>query len=110
MPRPTLFLLLLTFAFAFVSAAAQADEKLVLVYRLVTKKTVHIDDAKKAKDYESALKSLKVDVTVNAHGDHTDVSFVCPNWLEREYADHDACLKWQNWLRQLGFEAKHEHR
>ena len=70
---------------------------------------VRADDAATAKSYAQSLKKLGCDHRLDGHAGHFDLTMNCPKWRDAEFPDHGAAHKWQDWLKSLGFETKHEH-
>lgn len=89
--------------------AAHAQEEAVVHYRLVGWKSAHFDDARSARSFEEAIKRIGCETRQEQHNGHIDVTYRCPQWRSISASNDDAAHRWQNWLRQNGFETRHEH-
>lgn len=98
-----------TVAVAAGPGVAQAAEKFTVTYRCVKWKTLHFDDAEKAKLHYDTVKKLGCEAKQDDHGGHIDVSYRCEKWRELALKDHDATHRWEKWLKAAGFETKHSH-
>ena len=104
----TLFLIIVGFvALCLGAGIVSAGE--VVKFRLPKEKTVHLKDESTAKSYAQSLKKLGCDHRLDGHAGHFDLTMNCPKWRDAEFPDHSAAHKWQDWLKSLGFETKHEH-
>ena len=90
------------------NTVAAAHQEIV-AYRLVNAKTMHVDDAATARQYEAALKNLGCETRLDGHAGHFDLTYRCSQWQSAQFASHDAAHKWQHWLASLGFEVSHRH-
>ena len=88
---------------------AQAAEKFTVTYRCVKWKTIHFEEAEKAKLHYDTVKKLGCEAKQDDHGGHIDVSYRCEKWKEIALKDHDAAHRWEKWLKAAGFETKHTH-
>jgi hypothetical protein len=88
------------------AAAAHAE---IVAYRLVNAKTMHLDTAASAQQYEAALKNLGCETRLDGHAGHFDLTYRCSQWQTAKFDSHDAAHKWQDWLASLGFEVSHQH-
>lgn len=107
--RMVLAVALTTLAGAFFTLSASAQDKELVQYRLVAERSIHMDDAAIASQYQKSLTQLGCQAKVENHGDHIDLVYHCPSWRQVEFNDHAAAHKWENWLRALRFEVKHAH-
>ncbi|MFK7735786.1 MAG: hypothetical protein AB8B50_07155 [Pirellulaceae bacterium] len=78
-------------------------------YRLADWKSRHIHDNNELAQLLALYRGLGCEVTTSGHDGHTDVKARCPEWMEIQIKSHDAANAWQKFLRDMGFEAKHEH-
>lgn len=78
-------------------------------YLLPNWKTIHSRDAAQMSELVALMKGLGCEVRTEDHGGHKDVSVRCPQWKHVEVASHQAAAGWQDWLRNNGFETRHEH-
>lgn len=81
-------------------AAAEA-----VAYRMTAWKTVRVPQANQAAELVAIAQALGCEV----QQDGNDVSMRCSTWKHAEFASHADATKWENWLRNTGFEARHEH-
>ena len=106
-----LTLTVLTLA-GIVGASAQSDaaeHKEIVSYRLVTAKTMHVDDQQSAQQYQKTFANLGVETKLDGHAGHFDLTYRCPNWESAQFTDHQSAHKWERWLKSLGFEVAHRH-
>ena len=89
------------------SATAAARE--IVGYRLQDWKTAEFEDADKAETHFKTLKKLGCEVKQERHGGHIDVTYRCPKWREIAVKSHSQAHKWEDWLKDCGFETKHKH-
>ena len=94
---------------AVLAGKVEADEKYTVDYRLKNWKTVHFEDAKRAKTHVETVKKLGCEVKQEDHGGHIDVTYRCPEWKTMSVKSHDEAHKWEKWLKASGFETKHKH-
>ncbi len=78
-------------------------------FRLVAWKQIHGNGSEKDATLAQQLKEIGCDVVIEKHQGHSDIRFRAPTWRDIHLADHSAAEQWMNWLKQNGFEAKHEH-
>lgn len=89
------------------TASVQAAER--VEYRCVKWKAKHIHDTKKADTIVQTLKKLQCEVKRVAHNGHEDVQYRCETWKTLELKTHEEAHQWEAWLKEYGFETKHEH-
>lgn len=78
-------------------------------YILPNWKTIHSSNAAQLSELVALMKGLGCEVRTQDHGGHQDVTIRCPAWKHVEVTSHDAATGWQEWLRNNGFETRHEH-
>ncbi len=78
-------------------------------FRLVAWKQIHGNGSPEEAQLVDQLKRIGCDVVVEKHQGHSDIRFRAPTWRDIHLADHAAAGQWTNWLKQNGFEARHEH-
>ena len=78
-------------------------------FRLVAWKQIHGKGSPEEAQMIEQLKKIGCDVVVEKHQGHSDIRFRAPTWRDIHLADHAAADQWTNWLKQNGFEARHEH-
>ena len=90
-------------------AAEPAEEQHVIAFRLAKPKTVHFDDASKAKAHADTVKQFGCEVKVDSHGGHTDVTYTLKGWKDASFANDKLADQWETWLTNAGFDAIHGH-
>ena len=105
-PLACLALLLLT---SLGTSHALAAKKWTVDFRLVQWKHTHVNNAKVANQRAKTLKSLGCEVQVKPHSGHIDVIYRQAKWRTLSFNTDEEAHKWQNWLKSLGFETRHEH-
>ncbi len=90
-------------AFAQEAASHQHAGKTV-AYQLVQWKTMHFDEAAKAKQHAAMARKLGCEVKEAQHGGHTDVTYRCTEWKTMEVADTKMADQWGGWLKASGFD------
>jgi hypothetical protein len=83
---------------------ALAAEAFAVEYRLTRWKSVHLHDEDGAKKLREALKMLGCEMKEEAHGDHMDLSFRCPQWRRLTVESAERRRTWEKWLKARGFE------
>lgn len=78
-------------------------------FRMVKWKQVHGNGSQQEAQMLEQLKKLGAEVVVENHGNHSDIKFRAPTWRDVHFADHKAADEWMGWLKQNGFETRHEH-
>ncbi len=81
----------------------------VVAYRLNKWKTMHFDDAAKAKQHATAVRNLGCETKTNRHGDHIDVTYRQVDWTPLTLSSDEVAYRWQAWLDAAGFESLHGH-
>ncbi len=84
-------------------------QKATVKFRLVTARTVHLDDMVQAKQIVNTLEMIGCNIKTNQHGDHMDATFSCPEWVTIEVPTDANSHAWQKWLNESGFETQHSH-
>lgn len=75
-------------------------------FRLVPWKRIHGDGSTGEAELIRNLQKLGVEVVVEEHGNHNDISFRAPTWRSIRLADPSQADQWTAWLMQMGFETK----
>ena len=114
MPKRTakiivLFAVCAVAAFSFAAPAAQAAQRELVKFRLMTWKAAHFDDEKVATEQAATLEKIGCEVKQHKHGDHFDVSYRCTKWRSIAFKTHKEAHEWEHWLKKAGFETQHEH-
>lgn len=78
-------------------------------FRMVKWKRIHGTGSASEDDMVANLKKMGVEVVTEDHGNHLDISFRAPTWRSIRVADHSQAEQWMAWLKQVGFETKHQH-
>lgn len=82
----------------------------VVQYRAVETKTLHIHDAVGATEALAIYQTLGCKAEKVTHGGHSDLRVTCPEWREIVLPNHETAGSWETYLKNAGFETKHEHR
>lgn len=80
-----------------------------VAYRLKETKTIHFDDARKAKLHLGAVKKLGCEAKMDDHGGHMDVMYRVTSWKALTLADEKTAHQWEDWMKKSGFETLHAH-
>ena len=78
-------------------------------FQMAKARTVHLHDQAAAQKILNTLTLVGCDISTKDHADHTDATFSCPQWTTIELTTEDSAHAWQKWLKESGFETKHEH-
>lgn len=78
-------------------------------FRLVAWREVHGDGSPNETAFIDQLRRLGVDVRIDEHNGHSDIKFRAPTWREVHLASHNDADNLMAWLKQNGFEVRHEH-
>lgn len=81
----------------------------IVKFRRAEWQSQHIHDATELNQLLTLYRALGCEVQTEGHAGHTDVKARCAEWMEIEMPTHDAAHKWQEFLKQTGFETLHEH-
>lgn len=92
-----------------VSANTAQEHKEEVRYRCAEWKTKHIHKVDQADKIAKTLKDLKCEVKRDEHDGHIDLKYRCPEWRKMILKTHPDAHKWENWLKQYGFETEHHH-
>lgn len=82
-------------------------QKPTVKFRLPAERTVHLHNEVQATQILTTLKLIGCIVSSNQHGDHTDATFACPEWITIQLPSDDNAHAWQSWLNESGFETQH---
>ena len=88
---------------------AMAAEREIVGYRLQDWTTAEFEDSGKAETHYKTLKKLGCEVKQERHDGHIDVIYRCPDWREIALKSHSDAHKWEDWLKDCGFETRHKH-
>lgn len=80
-----------------------------VAYRLKETKTIHFDDARKARLHLDAVKKLGCEAKMDDHGGHLDVMYRLKLWKALTLADEATAHQWEDWMKKSGFETLHAH-
>ena len=78
-------------------------------FRLVNWKELHGDGSPNEAAFIDQMRRIGCDVRVNKHDGHSDIKFRAPTWRDVHLASHDDADRLMGWLKQYGFEVRHEH-
>ncbi len=92
------------------SAAKGAAHVEVVQYRAAEKNTLHIHQPAAAAEALAIYQALGCKAEKVSHGNHSDLQVTCPEWREITLPTHVAAGSWEKYLKDAGFETKHEHR
>ncbi|WP_237607330.1 hypothetical protein [Roseimaritima sediminicola] len=107
---PLALLLAATAGLTFLSPHSVAEgPKEEVRYRCVEWQTKHIHDNDKAGKIAKTLADLKCEVERAEHDGHIDLKYRCPEWRKMTLKTHEEAHKWEEWLKQYGFETEHHH-
>lgn len=108
--RKVLLTPLLTFFALFNSSSAQdPPDTHTIAIRLPQTKTMHFDDAQKARDHLAAVVKLGCEARQQADAEHTDVTYRLAHWTEVTLTSEELVDQWEGWLLRAGFETIHGH-
>lgn len=80
-----------------------------IAFRMPAWKTFHYDKKSDVDQLVAIAKGLGCEVREDKHGGHSDVVIRCREWKHAEFPSHVLATKWEQQLKKLGFEARHEH-
>ncbi len=80
-----------------------------VAYRLADWQTTHVESANQLPQFVALMKGLGCEVRTDEHDGHGDVSIRCLEWKHIEVASHQIAAGWEGWLRNKGFEVRHDH-
>ncbi len=89
--------------------ASDATQREAVQYRLPNWHSRHIHGNDELSQLLALYRGLGCEVTTASHNGHTDVKARCAEWMEVEVNSHEAAISWEKFLKDMGFEAKHEH-
>ena len=78
-------------------------------FRSTEWKSQHIHDSKELNQLLALYRGMGLTVKTDSHNGHTDVKATCPEWMEISLTSHEAAHKWEEFLKEQGFETKHVH-
>ena len=81
----------------------------VLTYSVSRWQTLHARNPGEEDQLVAILKGLGCDVRTDAHEEHSDIVFQCPQPKHLELPSHRVASDWEKWLQQKGFRTEHAH-
>ena len=89
--------------------ADHAHGKETISFQLPQWKTMHFDDAAKAKQHADMVKKLGCEVKQGQHAGHIDLTYRCVEWASMTVETHELAEQWSGWLKGSGFDVSHAH-
>lgn len=86
-----------------------AHGKETIAFQLPQWKTMHFDDAAKAKQHADMVKKLGCEVKQGQHAGHIDLTYRCVQWKSMAVETHQLADQWSGWLKGSGFDVSHAH-
>lgn len=86
-----------------------AHGKETIAFQLPQWKTMHFDDAAKAKQHADMVKKLGCEIKQGQHDGHIDLSYRCVEWKSMVVETHQLADQWSGWLKGSGFDVSHVH-
>ena len=83
--------------------------KETIAFQLAQWKTMHFDDAAKAKQHADMVKKLGCEVKQGQHAGHIDLTYRCTEWKSMSVDTHALAEQWSGWLKGSGFDVSHAH-
>ncbi len=83
--------------------------KETIAFQLPQWKTMHFDDAAKAKQHEAMVRKLGCEVKQGQHAGHIDLTYRCVEWKSMSVETHQLADQWSGWLKGSGFDVSHAH-
>ena len=83
--------------------------KETIAFQLPQWKTMHFDDAVKAKQHADMVKKLGCEVKQGQHAGHIDLTYRCVEWKSMTVETHALAEQWSGWLKGSGFDVSHAH-
>ena len=83
--------------------------KETIAFQLPQWKTMHFDDAAKAKQHADMVKKLGCEVKHGQHSGHIDLTYRCVEWSSMTVETHALAEQWGGWLKGSGFDVSHAH-
>ena len=83
--------------------------KETIAFNLPRWKTMHFDDAAKAKQHADMVKKLGCEVKQEQHGGHIDLTYRCVEWSSMTVETHALAEQWSGWLKGSVFDVSHAH-
>ncbi len=83
--------------------------KETIAFQLPQWKTMHFDDAAKAKQHADMVKKLGCEVKQGQHAGHIDLTYRCVQWKSMVVESHQLADQWSGWLKGSGFDVSHAH-
>ena len=81
----------------------------IVKYRLSDWRSQHLHQPQQQSQFIAIYSGLGCETELLDHGNHKDLRIRCVEWMEVELPSHAAAHKWQEFLRNAGFETAHEH-
>ena len=83
--------------------------KETIAFQLPQWKTMHFEDATKAKQHAEMVKKLGCEVKQGQHSGHIDLTYRCVEWSSMTVETHALAEQWIGWLKGSGFDVSHAH-
>jgi hypothetical protein len=78
-------------------------------FRMTEWKQLHGTGSQREAQLINQLKAMGCEVQISQHGGHADIAYRAPTWRDIHLPDHASAEQWMGWLKQNGFEVKHQH-
>ena len=75
-----------------------------LGFRLTQWKTIHASSSEQAQEELATLKKIGCEAVSEAHGNHIDVRYRCPEWKSVKLASDQLVSQWAAWCESKGME------
>ena len=76
--------------------------KETIAFQLPQWKTMHFEDATKAKQHAEMVKKLGCEVKQGQHSGHIDLTYRCVEWSSMTVETHALAEQWIGWLKGSG--------
>ncbi len=106
--KPSLFTLSVI-AMLTCSASANAQQPIVVAYRLSGWKTMEFENQQEAQQHLQTVQKLGCEATLKDHNGHQDVTYRLQVWTPLKLATEKLAHDWERWLAYSGFETVHGH-
>lgn len=80
-----------------------------IAYLLPQWKSMHFEDATKAKQHAETVTKIGCEVKQDSHAGHIDVTYRCVEWKSMKVATHALAEQWTGWLKGSGFDVSQGH-
>jgi hypothetical protein len=86
-----------------------AHGKETIAFQLPQWKTMHFEDAAKAKQHADMVAKLGCEVKQGQHAGHIDLTYRCVQWKSMAVETHQLADQWCGWLKGSGFDVSYAH-